>query len=787
MCILGVPQEGSSNAYITPQTATSTGFGIYNCKANCFGEGTFSKLANVSLSSIGLTPGGNYQVTGLQVDLGDNGLIVGLHGITGTTGSATFKWLNGTVVWHTNAIAIGGDGAAGGTNGSLVTNGLLGFYDGAFRAFMMPTATGALGWDTNAVGFGSGTANSPTPTGHDTTFLAFDGTNRSVIMIDGNNYQIVRQFLGCGSGGPEGLDSIVSDILQRAGLTTSDFDVTALAAYSVQGYVVSKRSDAKQAIQQLSELFFFDCVESDTKLKFVVRGASPFISITQNDLGEARNAKGKKQNDSNYWKHTKKQEIETTEEFHVKFFDPYRNFQVGDQYYRRTGAPVATMDAKNIKILDVPLVMGPDQAAQIAQQSLFQEWVERDSYAASVGWKYLWMEPSDVATVTMNNGDVYTVRVDKVTTGLDLTMSCDFVATDSVTYTSTISGASGDGLIAPGSAVNTQVTTMMLLDLPLLRDADNPGDYNDLFYYGCIMTAGGTWPGGEVYRSTDSGATFAPDSAQSRTLLAGTVQGTLPVTYHPFMVDYSYTLTLFPYRGCSGTLTNATLDNVLSYNANALAINGEIIQFVNATLNSNGSYTLSGILRGCRGTEWMCNYHTVGEEWVYLDPTILANDVYTYAQVGMTWAYRATTFGSYVDAAPIKAVKLSGAALKPYPVVHFTRTISGSNLVIGWERRTRYSGGLMDGTGTAPLNEATEAYEIYILSSAYSPTTFDPTNPSTYVRKLTATTTQVTYTAAMMTADGFTAGSSPLYVVGYQISATVGRGFPGFDTVLAVP
>jgi hypothetical protein len=40
----------------------------------------------------------------------------------------------------------------------------------------------------------------------------------------------------------------------------------------------------------------------------------------------------------------------------------------------------------------------------------------------------------------------------------------------------------------------------------------------------------------------------------------------------------------------------------------------EVIQFETVTANSDGSVTLTNLIRGVRGTEWGCGSHVVGEK-----------------------------------------------------------------------------------------------------------------------------------------------------------------------------
>jgi hypothetical protein len=142
--------------------------------------------------------------------------------------------------------------------------------------------------------------------------------------------------------------------------------------------------------------------------------------------------------------------------------------------------------------------------------------------------------------------------------------------------------------------------------------------------------------------------------------------------------------------------------------------------------------------------------------------------------------------GRFIDSTPAETYTYLGYDLKPYAPVNFARANSGSppDLILTWKRRTRIGGLLLDGTDTAPLSEESEAYEAYVLPNAAALASFDPTVPATYTRAFTGlTSATVTYTATMMSSDAFTPATDTLYLVVYQISAVIGRGFRGYQAL----
>lgn len=102
-----------------------------------------------------------------------------------------------------------------------------------------------------------------------------------------------------------------------------------------------------------------------------------------------------------------------------------------------------------------------------------------------------------------------------------------------------------------------------------------------------------------------------------------------------------------------------------------------------------------------------------------------------------------------------------------------TATLSGSDVDLAWRRRTRLGGDLLAGTGTVPLNEQSEAYEVDILSGP----------GGTVKRTLTGLTSPAATYAAAQIATDFGTRPDNLSVRVYQLSTIVGRGFSREDLV----
>jgi hypothetical protein len=105
----------------------------------------------------------------------------------------------------------------------------------------------------------------------------------------------------------------------------------------------------------------------------------------------------------------------------------------------------------------------------------------------------------------------------------------------------------------------------------------------------------------------------------------------------------------------------------------------------------------------------------------------------------------------------------------PWSPVHITGVRNGGDLAITWVRRTRFGGVWADGVDV-PLNEESERYEVDVM------------NGGTVVRTIAVITPSAGYTAAQQVAD-FGSVQSSITIRVYQLSAVVGRGWPGVATI----
>jgi hypothetical protein len=335
------------------------------------------------------------------------------------------------------------------------------------------------------------------------------------------------------------------------------------------------------------------------------------------------------------------------------------------------------------------------------------------------------------------------------------------------------SGGSGSGGGGGTGSPPLGNTLLFLLDIPYLRDAD--GQLTTSGFYAALTSADGTWGGAGLYESSDD-STFnllQSDSSPASLGYPTTALGAPPSG--PWAWDTTNTLTI---QMVVGTLAGSSDGDVLA-GANGLIVGNEILQFVNVVDHGSGSYTISRLLRGRRGTDTFTGSHTTGElAFAPLEGGFL-HQPEPLSHIGVLWYYRGVTNNGNIAAANGVDLTLAGNDLKPYTVVNISGSQDGSNnWTMAWTRRTRFGGSYGTGAFTladgmnGPLNEQTEAYQVDIMSGG------------TVKRTISTTIPTAVYTAAQQTTD-FGSTQSSLTVNIYQMSAAVGRGFKATGTLPA--
>lgn len=185
------------------------------------------------------------------------------------------------------------------------------------------------------------------------------------------------------------LSEVVADLTKRAGETR--YDVSALAADTVDGYIIARQMEARAAIAALRTAYYFDAVESQNVIRFVKRGGATITTIADDDLA-AREGEGGDSGDP--LNTTRRMEAELPRALSVTYISAATNYSPAAKQARRLiGASGEEQTA------EVPLVLSDTKAQEVAEVGLHSAWVERLSYSFAIPRKYSDLEPTDLVLV----------------------------------------------------------------------------------------------------------------------------------------------------------------------------------------------------------------------------------------------------------------------------------------------------------------------------------------------------------------------------------------------------
>ena len=627
------------------------------------------------------------------------------------------------------------------------------------------------GADTAYIGELSGTASLGTQ--------IYVGTRNAVILwLDGVPNSVA--FGRSGSSSSDLLSTVISTICERSGMDASEYDVSNIPSSAlVRGYTIARPSSGRKSLDRLLMANFVDGVETDWVVKFLPRASESIRTINEDELGSVSSPTG----DVN-WLEFRQPDYDIPAETVVTFVDYDRDYQQGAAHMRRSANPVSTMHSNKTSNIEIPAVMVENEAQDLAQRLLYLSWLSRDTSKTIVPWTHSDLDPGDVVTIQFNDGRTLTDRVSKSVLGANFSVEMESVRAGDPVYVSSESNPLGSAGV-PSSAIATPAySNLFVMDIPLLYDYHDVSRVSSR-YYMAVGSNTTSWLNASIYTSAD-GSSYSEFDIATVDTTWGDIHAPLPAPRSLWSTDNENTITV-SLGVDNGDVTAVTFDQILNEGANrALIWNrstgvGEIIQFQDVTINVDGSFTLSTLQRGLRGTDYAADKHVAGETFILLTGSAILPETSDLSTMGNVEYFKAASSGQILATVAATSLQFTFRDLMPYAPSNVGREDSGGDIIITWNRRTRVGGDwnmYVANVEEVPLNEDTEDYEVYILpNSAGALDAFDPDDAGTYEVLISTTSSTHTVTAANLTTYGYTQADT-LNVAVYQISTQVGRGFP---------
>ncbi len=602
------------------------------------------------------------------------------------------------------------------------------------------------------------------------------------------------------------LDVVVKQIIADTDVPNSDVVTDATMADTiVEGFILGSQGRSRGAINPLGFAYFFDAVESDSKIEFRSRGVASIRTIPANDLGAKAGSGGQGDNDA--FITTRQQETDVPMRVDLAYLDIERDHLRSNQHSTRSGNPTPTQFSNSVFSSALPLVMGAAQAKAITEIKLYDSWAARTAHKYQLGPKHMDLEPTDIVTVEVDKQPDTLMRVGQTQLGEAFVSRFEGITHDPEVFTTVGTGAKA--ALVGGVLVFQGATEAFMLDIPLLIDEHNIGGLKSGFY----VAMGGqraTWTAGLILKSQAGGGgpfdLFDSSAGGHAWGFLNVALPALPDTLRPpsgsgttmrsahhdllHRIDYENEIQVRIVND-EALLSSVTESTMLETNANVAVIidpqtkdRFEIFQFVNVSVSS-GIATLTGLMRGLRGTEEQARFgFAAGLKVVFLDRSVTHRKLIPLSDINTQRVYEVKTSRQTLDSAQLRWVVAQGNDLRPLSGSEVRATPlagsrSGSTITIFWDRRSRVFGerGLEDEITEIPLGETTPVWEVDLIDDGLETVSITKTLDTGASSAPLAV--GVDFTVTERTDAGYT-NNEAVRVKIYQMSdeALIGRGFP---------
>lgn len=509
---------------------------------------------------------------------------------------------------------------------------------------------------------------------------------RESIWADGPNWELGHWLSG--RSGMAEITAVLGDLFTRTGLTA--IEASAWPGL-ISGYVVQGGTSLRSALSPLCELYGMELADRLGELRFLpVDGETIPITSISTDVLALVNGNGNAI-------HTIADPEEAVRAVGLQFADGGNDYlpaqvlagQIWDQ-------------TRSMRDVSVPLTLDRMQAQDLAAGLLSRHGNPLETVRLS-------LPPSQLA---LEVGD--RVQLDDIVSGTSWKVTRIEEMGRRDILLQMVSGVTQNANrgIAPGTGSAPIAIParpgLLLADIPLLPgEGERAGPLAGVF--------ASPWPGNVDIRAVGRIRATASGSA-----MLGHVQAEIPAGGFSGRMDFATSILV---QIQSGLLQSIDMTSLLN-GGNLLAVQHaddawELLQFQSAELQLDGSWKLSGLLRGQQGTEPAFNAPILVNAPVLVLNHALVPVSMTLEELGMELQVSARPTGVVAGALQdsIQEFSAAGLSLRPYAPVHLRTRWIDTDLELSWVRRTRAGGDSWFGLDV-PLGEASEQYQVEVLDGA---------------------------------------------------------------------
>ena len=465
-----------------------------------------------------------------------------------------------------------------------------------------------------------------------------------------------------GKTGIIGLASVIQDLCLQAGMLSHEIDVHNLRGINITGFVINDKHSARDIIELLAATYFFRAYDIAGILTFKLNASydQEVREVDKDDLVVVSEYQ-------DLITITKRSEYDLPVRTEVTYVDAAMQYQLGHVYREYNCGSAMEL----VNSICLPVVLNEHQACDIASQILYDIRVSKTDYQFHLSSQYMDLNIGNVISVNLYNKE-QRMRIVSINHlgGHILEVKAISCYADLPNLYYNVGDCAISQLFAKryGRMMRHEIVEIPVMD----------GGGPKIFIAVCPEED--NWKGCVFYNTEQESQAIRIEQSSIMGNLIGDMSAEANICCIDYASDSNIDIVLL-----SGELESIE-DSELILGRNLAIIGDEIIQFRCAISTKKNYYRLSGVIRGCLGTEHAMDSHEIGERFILLDRSLteidLKDSISSY--YGDIY-YKIVSVGDHIDKAETYNYRYKALAFKPYaPSLLWVDRIGECRLRIRW-------------------------------------------------------------------------------------------------------
>ncbi|MDR2777982.1 MAG: glycoside hydrolase TIM-barrel-like domain-containing protein [Rickettsiales bacterium] len=521
--------------------------------------------------------------------------------------------------------------------------------------------------------------------------------NRTDLWPDGSSWQ--QDYCLNGKTGISNANVLIYQLFKDADIDEELIENVNVDEF-IDGFVINDSMSVRDALYLLQKVYFFDCVENGDKISFISTKVASRNSYDITEIYDDELIASNQNNSKKFVTTTIAAIDDMPKRLSLIFLDKNNNYDTTSVYAERI-----CRESNKCDVETLPMVLDLEKARNIAEISLYSSWLDRIAFDFILPLKYLYLNCSDLIKLQVADEGAHILKIKTIV------LENNVLKIHSTEFNARIYEYIKNELPEPAPEIVGEVgdTNLRIFEIPAI----SLEMLDKIYVFFALNGQFVNWPGANLYFSNNNRKSYESIGELTANSMSGRVINSAVAT-RPYYFDNLNRLRI-SFHGAIDVSLLENIDDLELYGGKNRALYAnEIIQFKNIVLNPDGSYSISGLLRGLYGTEEEIYRHKSGDKFLILNNNLLSQE-FSNDKINFEFSYKAVTFDRDISKAATQIYSVKGKNLEPLAPCHFKYKLTENILTMNWESRRRGYRNWTSGITDDDLGDTGEKYYLEIF------------------------------------------------------------------------